>query len=98
MRPGFKEFRKEALKNPEVKKEYDRLKPIYDIKSKLIQIRLSEGLTQEEIAKKMRTTKSQISRFESVRSQIIPNLSTLIKYASAVGYNININFTKIKNV
>jgi hypothetical protein len=27
-RPTFSEFKKKALKNPEVKKEYDRLKPI----------------------------------------------------------------------
>ena len=90
----FKEFKNKALKNTEVKEEYDKLKPLYDIKSKLIRMRLIEGLTQEEIARKMNTTKSNISRLESASSRIMPNISTLIDYANAIGYDIRINFIK----
>jgi len=35
-RPTFEEFKKEALSNPEVKKEYDRLAPIFEIKKELL--------------------------------------------------------------
>ncbi|MCL4322154.1 MAG: helix-turn-helix transcriptional regulator [Deltaproteobacteria bacterium] len=96
MRPTFKEFKIKALKDQEVKKEYDRLKPLYDIKAKLVRIRLAEGLTQEEIARKMNTTKSNISRLESTGSKIMPNISTLMDYAAAMGYDVRFDFTKIK--
>lgn len=96
MRPTFKEFKNKSLKNPEVKKEYDRLKPLYDIKSKLISLRLTEGLTQEDIAERMNTAKSNISRLESANSKIMPNVSTLIEYAATIGYDMRIDFIKIK--
>jgi len=35
----FEEFRTKALANPEVKKEYENLKPIFEIKKQLIQAR-----------------------------------------------------------
>lgn len=97
MRPTFKEFKIKALKNPEVKEEYERLKPLYDIKAKLIRMRLAEGLTQEEIATKMNTTKSNISRLESTGSKIMPNISTLMNYAAVMGYDVSLDFNKIKN-
>jgi hypothetical protein len=34
-RPTFKDFKKEALKNAEVKAEYDTLAPLFDIKKHL---------------------------------------------------------------
>ncbi len=97
MRPTFKEFKDKALKNTEVKLDYDRLKPLYDIKSKLISLRLSEGLTQEDIAERMNTAKSNISRLESANSKIMPNISTLIEYAAAIGYHMRIDFSKTKD-
>ena len=97
MRPTFKEFKNKALKNPEVRKEYDRLKPLYDIKSKLISLRLTEGLTQEDIAERMNTAKSNISRLESANSKIMPNVSTLIEYAAAMGYDMRIDFSKVRS-
>ena len=39
----LKEFKAKALQNNEVKKEYDLLKPEYDIKRKLIAMRKKAG-------------------------------------------------------
>jgi len=85
----FEEFRKKALSNPEVKEEYENLKPIFEIKKQLIQARLKKGLTQEEVAKRMNTSKSNISRLESLSNKYIPNLMTLLKYANALGCRID---------
>jgi len=63
-RPTFKKFKEKALMGPEVKKEYDSLVPIYELRKKLIKMRTSKGLTQAEIAKRMGTKKSNISRLE----------------------------------
>jgi len=54
----------------------------------LRQERELSGLTQEELAKKIRTTKSAISRIENHSEDI--KLSTLIKVAKALGKNLSI--------
>ncbi len=90
MRVDFEEFKKEALSNPEVRKEYENLKPLFKIKKKLTEARLKKGLTQEEVAKRIGTSKSNISRIESLNNSYTPNLLTLIKYADALGYEIDI--------
>jgi len=86
---SFNEFKKKALSNPEVKEEYENLKPIFEIKKQLLQARLEKGLTQEEVAKKMHTSKSNISRLESLNNKYIPNLMTLIKYANALNCKVD---------
>ncbi len=89
-RPTFADFKKKALQNEEVSKEYDALKPLFAIKKELIAARLSKGLTQDEIAKKIGTSKSNISRLESLNNSYMPNLATLIKYAQALGMKLDI--------
>jgi DNA-binding XRE family transcriptional regulator len=54
----------------------------------LRQEREKSGLTQEELAKKIRTTKSAISRIENHSEDI--KLSTLMKVAKALGKNVSI--------
>jgi ribosome-binding protein aMBF1 (putative translation factor) len=86
------EFKHEALSNQEVKEQYYELSPAYEIRKKLIALRLKAGLTQEDIAKKLKTQKSNISRLESVNSKISPKLSTISEYADAIGYKLKIEF------
>jgi len=54
----------------------------------LRQARESAGLTQEELAKKLHTKKSSISRIENHADDV--RLSTLRRYADAVGANLQI--------
>ena len=89
-RPTFAEFKKKALQNEEVRKEYNALKPLFAIKKQLIAARIAKGLTQEEVAKKIGTSKSNISRLESLNNSYMPNLATLIKYAEALGKRLEI--------
>jgi DNA-binding XRE family transcriptional regulator len=91
-RPTFDQFRKKALKKPEVKAEYDALEPIYAMKRQMIALRQAAGLTQEQMAAKLKTNKSNISRLESVNSSISPRLSTLTDYARVLGYQIRVAF------
>ncbi len=88
----FKDFKKKALTDSEVKKEYDLLTPAYELRKRLIRLRKQAGLTQEEMARLLNTKKSNISRLENVNSKISPTISTIEKYARAIGYNIDINF------
>lgn len=54
----------------------------------LKQARSEAGLTQEEVAKRLKTTKSAISRMENHANDI--RLSTLEKFASAVGKQLSV--------
>lgn len=49
-------------------------------------------MTQEQIAQKLNTNKSNISRLESLNSDISPKLSTIIDYADAIGYDVKLDF------
>jgi DNA-binding XRE family transcriptional regulator len=91
-RPSFEDFKKEALTQPGVKADYERLAPAYDLRRKLIEIRLAAGFTQEQMADALKTQKSNISRLENLNSKISPTLSTIERYANAVGYRLEINF------
>jgi HTH-type transcriptional regulator/antitoxin HipB len=54
----------------------------------LRQARESAGLTQEEVARRLQTKKSAISRIENHANDV--RLSTLRRYADAVGANLQI--------
>jgi len=91
-RPTFSNFKKKALSDPKVKAEYELLSSSYNLRKKLIGLRKKAGLTQEELAKKLKTQKSNISRLENVNSKISPKLSTIEDYARAIGFELQFNF------
>ena len=93
-RPTFKSFKDKALKNTEVREEYNNLAPLFNIKKQLIASRLAKGITQTQIALKIGTSKSNISRLESLNNTYMPNLGTLIKYAEALGLRLDIGLSK----
>ena len=88
----FKEFRQKALENPEVRKEYDALEEEFSLIDQLITMRTKAGLTQEDVAKKLGTNKSNISRLERGKSN--PSWRTLNKYAAACGYTVRLDATE----
>ena len=91
-RPNFKDFKNKALKRPGVSEVYEELSPAYELRKKLVALRQNAGLTQEELAERLSTKKSNISRLESVSSTISPKFSTIADYAKAVGYELKIDF------
>jgi len=94
-RPTFEDFKKEAMADPEFKKEYEALAPVWELRKKLIQLRIKEGKTQEQVAKLMGTQKSNISRLESGKTVSFPTLATISKYANALGYKVNLEFESL---
>ena len=91
-RPSLKSFKSKALKRQEVRDAYEELSPAYELRRKLVALRQGAGLTQEQLADKLHTKKSNISRLESVNSSISPKLSTIADYAEAMGYDVKIEF------
>jgi DNA-binding XRE family transcriptional regulator len=91
-KPTMSTFRKKALAKPEVKAEYDALSPAFEMKRQMIALRKKAGLTQEEMAERLGTKKSNISRLESVTSAVSPRLATVEQYARALGYGVKVKF------
>ena len=76
-------------KDSKLKKTYDELAPRYELISKAIDARLKSKMTQEEVAKKMGTTKSSISRFES--GNYNPTIDFLIRLSNALGKKLKVS-------
>lgn len=74
-------LKREMLKNPEVRKAYEAVKPEYEIARELIRARTRAGLSQSEIAQRMGTTQSAVARMES--GTHVVSISTLIRFAEA---------------
>ena len=82
--------KKELFKEDKsLKKEYNALAPRYELISKAIDARLKKKMTQEEVATKMGTTKSSISRFES--GNYNPTIDFLTRLSYALGKQLKIS-------
>lgn len=92
---SFESFKKEALSNPGVKAEYDALKPVFELRRKLIRMRMEKGMTQEQLAERMGTRRSNISRLEAGDNISFPTLKTISKYAEALGYKVKVEFEPV---
>ncbi len=79
-------------KSPEFAKNFDEGYEQFKIGVILKQARLEAGLTQEQVAQKLHTQKSAISRVENHAEDI--RLSTLVNYAQAVGRNLRLEVAK----
>lgn len=78
------------LSNPEVKEEYYALEPIYEIRKQLIELRIQQGLSQKDLAEKVGTKQSAISRLEN--GSYNPSIEFLSKLAHALGKEIHVKF------
>ncbi len=86
------ELKKKILSNPEPKSEYDSLEEEFSLFDELLKARMEAGLTQSEVAERMGTKTPAIARLESGggNKQHSPSISTLRKYAKAVGCHLEI--------
>ena len=82
--------KKQLLKNPKFKKALDESSIEFQIVKSAIKARLKSGLTQKQIAKKMDTKQSVISRLETIKS--IPSISFLKKFALATNSKLIVAF------
>lgn len=88
---NFDELLAQELKNPEFKKEWDRLEPAYQAQRALIRARIDAKMSQRDLAKKAKTTQAVISRIENMT--VSPSIGLLQKIAEAFGKNLEIKFT-----
>ncbi len=74
---------------------YDAVQLECQIARQMLQARSRAGLTQDAVAGRMGTTKSAVSRLESAGKHA-PSLTTLKRYASAVGCELRVKLVRQK--
>lgn len=90
----FQAHLKELLKNPAFAKAYKESELEYQIARMLIKARIERGLTQKQLAKKLKTQQSVISRAE--RMGTLPSLSFLKRAAKALDAELAVTLTNVK--
>ena len=78
--------KKSLMEDNQFKTEYDKLKPRYDAIAQIIKARQELRITQAELAQRVGTQKSNISRLES--GNYNPSLDFLIRVSDALGKNL----------
>jgi transcriptional regulator with XRE-family HTH domain len=86
----WKTHKKILLKDPEVKKAYEETRVEYQVASALILARIKNNLTQKELAKRLKTKQSVISRVENAKT--VPTLSFLKRLAEVLNSKLTIQF------
>lgn len=83
---SFSEMKTTMLKDDEFRAEYEKLKPRYEAIEQIIRARKEQNMTQSELAKRVGTQKSNISRLES--GNYNPSLDFLTKVAESLGKSL----------
>ncbi len=87
---NWETHRKLLMKDPEVRKAWKETRLEYEIARALILARAKKSLTQAQLAKKLKTRQSVISRVESGKST--PSLSFLKRLASVLDSTLSVQF------
>lgn len=83
-------YKQKLLKNPEFRRLYEESQPEFEITKAIIRARIERKITQRELARRMKTTQSVISRLEQAKTT--PSLSFLKRLAKALNATLQIQF------
>lgn len=86
----FEKMKKRLMRNPAFRKEYEATRTEFEIARAVIRARIEKGLTQKQLADKLHTKQSAISRVESART--LPSLSFLKRLANVLGISLQVSF------
>ena len=87
---NWSELKQELLKDSEFKKLYEESQPEFEIAQAIIRARISRKMTQKELAERMHTTQSVISRVEQAGTS--PSISFLKRLAVAINATLQVQF------
>jgi DNA-binding XRE family transcriptional regulator len=89
---NFEQFEAKLLENPEIRREYEALKPKYDMIRSLIKRRNQLRISQTELARIIGTKQPAISRLE--KGDYNTTLNTFFKVADALDLEVSIKTRK----
>lgn len=88
----FEDHLKESLKDPEFRKVWEESEPEWHLSRQIIEARLSQKLSQRQLAKKVKTTQAIVSRIESGSANT--SLALMKRFAKALNTPITIHIPK----
>ena len=94
MKNAWDSYLDQQLANPTVRQAYEEETKVLSIGMELAKQRKRTGMTQAELAKKIGTSTPQLSRTERRPENV--NMRTLIRYAEAVGMNLDVRLVAKK--
>lgn len=86
----WQKVRNEILSNTEVKKEYEKLKPEYEIIRAVLNARKNRNLTQQQLADRTGINRADISRLENGNSN--PTIAQLQRIAEGMDMVLKVEF------
>lgn len=87
-----RESSKKWFKSKKFRDAYNALEDEFALAGALIEARAKAGLSQKELARRMKTTQPAIARMESGRQ--LPSSATLLRIAEATGTKLRISFVE----
>ena len=78
------------MKDPDYRREYEALDEEFSLTAAMIEARSRAGMTQAQVARRMKTTQAAVARLESRSGR--PSTRTLQRYARATGSRLRISF------
>src|SRR5215470_18203764 len=90
----IRDLHKAWMKEPNYRREYDLLEEEFALAAAVAKARNRAGLSQTELARRMKTTQSTVARLESGRG--LPSTRTLDRFAKATGHRLKISFEPVE--
>jgi DNA-binding XRE family transcriptional regulator len=88
MKTAWDSYLDQQLTDPTVRQTFEEETKVLSIGLQLAKQRKKKGLTQAELAKMIGTSTPQLSRTERRPENV--NMRTLVRYAEAVGMNLDV--------
>ena len=88
-----KDLHRSWMKNAKYKAEYDAMGEEFQLARTLIEARMHAGLSQTQLARRMKTSQSYVARIES--GQVKPSTDALQRFAQATGLRLRITFEPV---
>ena len=86
----LQKYKKKQLKDTACKDEYESTRREFEIRRALVDARISQNLTQKELAEKSGVRQSNISRIEN--GTCSPTIATLEALATGMGKKLIVSF------
>ena len=89
------ELHRKWEKNPKYKRAYEDMEEEFTLARTLIKARVDAGLTQAQVARRMKTSQAAIARMEG--GKVKPSTSSLERYAKALNKRLRISFEPLNS-
>lgn len=86
----FDDFLEEQLQDEEIKKEYEAIQPELDVMRAMVEARISQNLTQKQLAERTGINQADISKLENGTRN--PSLNLLKRLAEGMDMVLKIEF------